>query len=206
MMERVRYILAIAAVLVFCSQAEGFTNVIKNGSFEEPGAMYPPLTPNHCPLDWNDINLPTTKYSGWVSDGWVTDGEYNLTFYSLGGNKVFNVNEIGMISQHLPLTREVNEIIFDIQLRTSSGGWDPNIRSAVVCIDGEVIWESNDVGSDVRDEYYDQKFVVPETYKDGQPHKLSLGVRIDSNTPTGIAYYTDWDYVDSTTYCGGLGL
>jgi hypothetical protein len=185
---------------------EGFTNVIENGSFEIPGELWPPLTPLHCPADWNDFNLPSRFYSQVFSD-WASDGTYSLTIYSRTGYRVFEVNEIGMISQHVPLTREVNEIIFDIQLRTSSGGWDPNIRRAVVCIDGEVVWESNDVGPDVRGVYYDQNFVVPETYKDGQPHKLSLGIRIDSNTPTtNIAYYTDWDYVDSTTYCGGLGL
>jgi hypothetical protein len=203
-MKRTRFIFAIAIVLMLCSQAV-VAGVIKNGSFEEPGYVWPPMSPLNCPLDWNDVNLPTNKFSGWVSTEWKSDGTYSLTLFSLGG-KVFNLNEIGMISQHVPLTREVNEIAFDIRLYTSSGGWDPNKRRAVVCIDGEVVWESNDVGSDVRGVYYDQNFVVPEKYKDGQPHRLSLGVRIDSNALTSIAYYTDWDYVDSTTYCDGLGL
>jgi hypothetical protein len=205
-MKRTRFIFAIATVLMLCSQA-AVAGAIKNGSFEEPGVvLWPPLTPNNCPNDWNDINLPTNKFSGWVSYEWSSDETYSLTLFSLG-NKVFNVNEIGMISQDVPLTiGEVDEITFDIRLYTSSGGWNPNMRRAVVCIDGEVVWESNDVGPDVRGEYYDQYFVVPEKYKDGQPHRLSLGVRIDSNALTSIAYYTDWDNVNSTTYCGGFGL
>jgi hypothetical protein len=201
-MKRARFIFAIATVLMLCSRTEGFINVIKNGSFEKDGYVYPP----ECPSDWNDVNLPTNKFNDWVSTEWKSDGYFSLTLLSLGGNKVFNVNEIGMISQHVPLTREVNEITFDIRLYTLSGGWDPNMRRAVVCIDGEVIWESNDVGPDVRGEYYDQNFVVPEKYKDGQPHRLSLGVRIDSNAPTNVEYKTDWDDVNSTTYCGGFGL
>jgi hypothetical protein len=203
-MKRAGFIFAIATVLMLCSQAAE-AGVIENGSFEYPGELWPPLTPNYCPVDWNDFNLPSRFWSYVFSD-WVSDGEYNLTLYSRTGYRVFEVNEIGMISQHVPLTREVNEITFDIRLYTSSGGWDPNMRRAVVCIDGEVVWESNDVGLDVSGEYYDQNFVVPEKYKDGQPHKLSLGIRIDSNTLTNIAYYTDWDYVDSTTYCDGFGL
>jgi hypothetical protein len=204
-MKRTRFIFAIVTVLVLCSQVV-VAGVIKNGSFEEPGrALWPPLTPNNCPNDWNDISLPTNKFSGWVSTEWTSDGIYSLTLYSLG-NKVFDVNEIGMISQHVPLTKEVNEITFDIKLYTSSGAWDPNKRRAVVCIDGEVVWESNDVGPDVRGEYYDQSFVVPNEYKDGQLHKLSLGIRIDSNALTSIQYKTDWDDVNSTVYCGGFGL
>jgi hypothetical protein len=201
-MKRTRFIFAIATVLMLCSQA-AVAGVIKNGSFEEQGYVWPPMSPLNCSLDWNDVNLPTSKFSGWVSTEWSSDGDFSLTLYSLK-NKVFDVNEIGMISQHVPLTREVNEIIFDIRLYTSSGAWDPNMRSAVVRIDSEVVWESNGVGPDVRGEYYDQIFVVPEKYKDGQLHRLSLGIRIDSNTLTSVAYYTDWDYVDSTVYCDDL--
>jgi hypothetical protein len=207
-MKRTIFIFAIATVLVLCSQA-AVAGVIKNGSFEEPGwVLWPPLGPNNCPNDWNDISLPTDKFSGWVSIEWSPDGKYSLTLYSLGEDAEFDVNEIGMISQHVPLTREVNEITFDIRLYTtgSDGAWDPNKRRAVVCIDSEVVWESNDVGSDVRDEYYDRHFMVPKKYKDGQLHKLSLGIRIDSNAPTTIEYKTDWDDVNSTTYCGGFGL
>lgn len=205
-MQKQVFVKAVIIMLAFAGYIRADVGVIKNGSFESPGTVWPPLTSENCPDDWNDVNLPSDKYGGWVYTDWHTHGNYNLTFFSYGGDVVFDVNEIGMVSQHVPLTREVNEITFDIRLDTSSGGWDPNMRTAVICIDGEVVWESNEVGPDVRGEYFDQSFEVPGQYKDGQFHKLSLGIRIDSNAFTSSDYYTYWDDVNSTPYCGGFGL
>ena len=78
-MKRARFIFAIATVLMLCSRTEGFINVIKNGSFEEQGYVWPPMSPQNCPLDWNDVNLPTSKFSGWVSTEWSSDEDYSLT-------------------------------------------------------------------------------------------------------------------------------
>ena len=204
-MQKQAFIKAVIIMLALASCIRADVSVIKNGSFEDDGEAIWNITPVDHPNDWNDVNLPTGKFGGWVAPNWRTHGAYNLTLFSYGG-VAFDVNEIGMISQHVPLTREVNEITFDIRLSTSSVGWDPNMRTAVVCIDGEVVWESNDVGPDVGDEYYDQNFVVPKEYKDGQSHRLSLGIRIDSNAFTNVEYYTEWDDINSTTYCDGFGL
>ncbi len=203
-MQKQAFIKAVIIMLAFASYIRADVSVIVNGSFEDDGKEIWDIA-GQPPSDWNDVNLPWPKFGGWIDRYWRTHGTYNLTLFSYGG-VAFDVNEIGMISQHVPLTREVNEITFDIQLDTSSGGWDPNMRTAVVCIDGEVVWESNDAAADVSGEYYNQNFVVPKEYKDGQSHRLSLGIRIDSNASTNVEYYTDWDDVNSTAYCDGLGL
>jgi hypothetical protein len=84
--------------------------------------------------------------------------------------------------------------------------WNPSERSAVLLIDNnDVVWESNSVGSDVRGEYYDQVYTVAEEYKDGDSHKLSLGIRVNAAGFTYISYLAQWDVVRFDIHCGGFG-
>ena len=134
-------------VLAMASAAEG---TIVNGSFEDDGLIEDIGVED--PNGW-DVNLPDpAKFGGYVDYEWATDGTYNLTLYSdYNGN--FQPNDIVTVSQPVDLA-EANEIVFDLKLESYFNvAWDPNKITAVLLIDNDVVWESNSVGADVRDEY-----------------------------------------------------
>ncbi|GAI17078.1 unnamed protein product, partial [marine sediment metagenome] len=105
-------------------------------------------------------------------------------------------NDTATVSQEVCLT-DVNEIIFDVSLVTTlDKPWDPNKRSAVLLIDGDVVWESNSVGSDVRGEYCNQTYTVEDKYKVAGPNNiLSLGLRVNVAEDSYIQYQAKWDFV-----------
>ncbi|UCC22501.1 MAG: hypothetical protein JSW23_00040, partial [Planctomycetota bacterium] len=135
---------------------------------------------------------------------WLTHGDHYLILISYS-YATFNINDMATVSQEVYLT-DVSEIVFNVKLDTTyDDPWDPSKRSAVVSIDDEVVWESNSVGSDVRGEYYDQVYTVHTQYQDADPHKLSLGIRVNEGGYTYIKYLTKWDLVRFDTHCGGFG-
>jgi hypothetical protein len=73
-------------------------------------------------------------------------------------------------------------------------------------IDGNAVWESNSIGSDVRDEYFDQTYTVESKYKDGQMHLLSFGMRVNAAGSLSPSYKTHWDSIGCIIYCEGGGL
>jgi hypothetical protein len=104
---------------------------------------------------------------------------------------------------------DVNEITFDLKMDTYTGlAWDPNITTAVVMIDDEIVWEPNSATSDIRGEYIGQSYAVDDKYRDGNPHKLSVGLRINVDTQSGFFefYRVRWDSIDCVIYCDGGGL
>ncbi len=201
-MQKQAFIKAVIIMLAFASYIRADVSVIVNGSFEDDGQINNITAPE--PNGW-DVNLPPDQFDGWVFDEWVTDGSFNLTLYS-DSFQAFEVNDIATLSQEVILW-DVNNIIFDIELDTSGNNvWDPNKRTAVLMIDDEVVWESNDVGPDVRDEYFNQTVNVSGLYDAGL-HKLSLGLRADVNeVPTSIKYYTEWDFIRFDLHCGDVGF
>ncbi len=202
-MQKQAFIKAVIIMLAFASCIRADVSVIVNGSFEDDGVIAD-ITAQE-PNGW-DVNLPPGQFDGWVFDEWVTDGSFNLTLYSKA-YQAFEVNDIATLSQEVMLW-DVNSIIFDIKLSTQSAGkvWNPNKRTAVMMIDDEVVWESNDVGPDVRDEYPNETINVSGPYDRGL-HKLSLGLRADVNeVTTSIKYYTDWDFIRFDLHCGDFGF
>ena len=196
-------VIAVALVVLWASDCAwpGVCEVV-NGSFEDDG-LIEDITVSE-PNGW-DPNIPVDKFGGYVDREWPTDGSFNLTLYS-EYYADFDANDMATVSQQVYLT-DVNQIIFDLKLETYYGDpWDPNKCTAVLLIDDDVVWESNSVGSDVRDEYYDQTYDVNEIYNDISVHKLSLGLRVNVSEELTDYYKAHWDFVRLGTYCGGFGL
>lgn len=175
---------------------------IVNGSFEDDGWLTD-ITAKE-PNGW-DVNIPPGKFGGYVKKDWVTDANFNLTLYS-GYYVMFNADDMATVSQQVNLTG-VNEITFDLKLDTypSWKPWAPEKCTAVVLIDGDAVWESNSVGTDVRDEYFDQSYTIEDKYKDDLPHLLSFGMRVKV-AEKFWNYITHWDSITCTIYCGGGGF
>jgi hypothetical protein len=177
---------------------------IVNGSFEDDGWITD-ITVKE-PNGW-DVNVPAGKFGGYVKKDW-SDPNFNLTLFSQRW-AVFNINDKVVVSQQVNLTG-IDEVIFDLKLATYPNNylypWDPAKCTAVVLIDSNAVWESNSVGTDVRGEYFDQTYTVESKYKDGQPHLLSFGIRVNVAEKLSPNYITHWDYIECIIYCGGGGL
>ncbi len=188
--------------LLAANSAQASVCQIVNGSFEDDGWISNIAVKD--PNGWT-ATVPADKFRGYVSSDWRTDGSYNLTLYSEFW-QTFAPGDMATVSQQVELA-DVNEITFDLKLDTYAfSPWEPSKCSAVVLIDGDVVWESQTAGTDVRGEYLGQAFVVGEKYKTPGLHRLSLGIRVHVAEQLWDRYITDWDSVNCTTYCGGGGL
>jgi len=165
-----------------------------NGSFEDDGHIAD-ITIQE-PNGW-DVNMPVGKLKGLVSNAWVTDGSYNLTLHSQS-LMVYEANDTATVSQQINLT-DANEIFFDLRL----GNWNQNKISALMLIDEDEVWNSNDLGSD---EYYDQAYAVGDKYRDGEIHTLSFGIRVEVSEQLWLSYFSNWDFIECTDFCDGNGL
>jgi len=193
-------------VLLATNPVQAAACEIVNGSFEDDGKQidFPP-GPNE-PNGW-DVNIPDySKFKGSIDSNWPTDCNYNSTLYS-EWIVPFDANDMATISQKVNLT-DANKIIFDVNLDTyTHTAWDPMICTAILKIDNDTVWESNSVGSDVRDEYFNQSYVIEDKYRDGELHTLSFGIRINVKTD-GFweRYFTNWDFIECRGFCGDGGL
>jgi hypothetical protein len=191
-------------LLALASLAKG-VGTIMNGSFEDDGSI--DFISVQEPNGW-DVNIPNTdEFDGCVLSYWPTGGSsYNLTLYSQSGGS-FEANDIATVSQTVDLT-DANEVIFDLKLGSLGGAaWDPAKITAVVLIDGDVVWESNSVGPDVSGEYFGQVYEVNDIYLDGEAHVLSLGLRVNLTIPFLTDFFmSHWDFVTLDVFCDGLGL
>jgi hypothetical protein len=195
---------AMMTVLFAAGWANAGVCEIINGSFEDDGRI-DDITIQE-PNGW-DVNMPSGKFTGKTEATWSTEGRFSLAIYSQWFT-AFDANDSAMVSQDISLD-DVNEITFDLKLDTYTGlGWDPNVATAVVMIDGEVVWEPNSSSPDIRGEYLGQSYAVEDKYRDGNPHKLSLGLRINIDAATGFFefYRVWWDSIDCVLFCNGGGL
>jgi len=177
---------------------------IINGSFEDNGQIGDIMTQE--PNGW-DVNIPSGKFTGKAEASWSTEGRFSLAISSQWFT-AFDANDSAMVSQDVFLD-DVNEITFDLKLDTYTGlGWDPNIATAVVMIDDQIVWEPNSVSTDIRGEYLGQSYAVEDKYRDGNPHKLSLGLRINIEAAAGFFefYRVWWDSIGCAVFCDGGGL
>ena len=204
MMRHIIMVSLIASVISCCVIAQETACEIINGSFEGDGSIAD-ITKRE-PNGW-EPNVPSGKFTGSIDASWSTDGNFNL-FLSSQWFTAFDANDTAMVSQDVFLD-DVNEITFDLKLDTYSGsGWDPNIATAVVMIDDEIVWEPNIASPDIRGEYIGQSYAVEDKYRDENPHKLSLGLRINIDTQSGFFefYRVRWDSINCIVYCDGGGL
>jgi hypothetical protein len=200
--------LIIAGIIMVMLSGTNWTQAgvceIVNGSFEDDGLIDDIAAQE--PNGW-EPNIPSGKFAASTDASWSTDGNFSL-FLSSQWFTAFDANDAAMVSQDVFLG-DVNEITFDLKLDTYSGlGWDPNIATAVVIIDDEIVWEPNGASSDIRGEYTGQSYAVEDKYRDGNPHKLSLGLRINIDTQDGFFefYRVRWDSIDCVKFCDGGGL
>jgi len=213
MIKKAGFIAAVMVVLLSGSWVQAGVSIIMNGSFEDNGHEVPDIT-TEAPRRWCDVNFPSDEFGGEVKTGWSThgygDGDGNsLTLYSksLG---TFYAGDMAMVSQQVYLA-DANRIIFDLKLSSSASisPWDPNLRTAVVLIDGNVIWDSNDLELNQDGEYVGQIEGDVNGISDANLHKLSLGIRanVDEEFPTYLSprYNARWDFVKFNTHCGGFG-
>lgn len=198
----------VVVVIMLMLLAAGWANAdvcqIVNGNFEDDGTI-DDITAQE-PNGW-DPNVPSGKFTGSIDASWSTDGRFSL-FLSSIWFKAFDANDAAIVSQDVILD-DVNEIMFDLKLDTYSGlGWDPNVATVVVIIDDEIVWEPNSARADIRGDYIGQSYAVEEKYRDGNPHKLSLGLRINIATQSGFFefYRVRWDSINCIVYCDGGGL
>lgn len=184
----------------------GFTNagvsLIMNGSFENDGSI--PNITTKSPRYWCDVVLPAGKFLGWVATDWSTHGDRSLTFYS--GFGTFSNGEKATASQEVFLT-DVNQIIFDVKLVTSEGQpWPAGKRSAIVLIDGDIVWDSNTLGPSGNGEYLNVAVDVNQAYRDANIHTLAVGMKSNVNeTSYFYEYLARWDFAKFDTHCGGIG-
>jgi len=177
---------------------------IVNGSFEDDGQIND--IAKQEPNGWV-VDVPSGKFTGKTEASWSTDGRFSLFFFSQWFT-AFAAGDAATVSQQIYL-KDVNEITFDLKLDTYSGlEWDPNIVTAVMMIDDDIVWEPNSTGSDIKGEYLDQIYAVEDKYRDEVLHTLSFGLRVNVDTAEGFFefYRVWWDSIDCTLYCGGGGL
>jgi hypothetical protein len=202
-----RNLLAIWAMMLMLFAA-GWANAdvceIVNGSFEDDGFI-DDITAQE-PNAW-DVNVPSGQFTGKTDASWSTDGSFSL-FISSQWFTAFDANDAAIVSQDVFID-DVNEITFDLKLDTYSGlAWDPNIATVTVMIDDEIVWEPNNASPDIKGEYIGQSYAVEDKYRDGNPHKLSFGLRINIDSQSGFFefYRVRWDSIDCVIYCDGGGF
>ncbi|MHC4544887.1 MAG: hypothetical protein ACYSYL_10225 [Planctomycetota bacterium] len=201
-MKKAKVFAAVMVMLLLAQQTQAGVSLVMNGSFESDGVISD-ITVN-TPRRWCDVNVPSDKFGGEINTLWSTHGNYSLRLYS--GYATFTAGDMAAVSQQVYLT-DVNQIIFDLRLGTIFGyPWDSSQRSALLLIDGNVVWDSDDLIPDASGEYPNQMVDVNEIYKDADPHTLSLAMRVDvTGTEWFILYLAQWDFVKFDTYCGGFG-
>jgi len=200
MMRSVLQRVFVALLFVAAGPAGVAVCEIVNGSFEDDG--YIADVNETDPNGWR-ADVSTDKFAGYVYTDWATDGIYNLTLHSL--RATFEAGDMVSVSQELELS-QVDEIIFDVKLDSDLSAWDPNVGSAVVLIDGDVVWTSDGQVVEGAAELIDQRCPVADKYRTAGLHTLSLGLRMNADGMFWERYYTDWDRVELTLLCGGGGL
>ena len=196
----------IMSVLILGNCAQGDVSVVANGSFEDDSQTND-ITVD-IPVGWHDVYLSNDNYNGLVGNDWSSfvSGGYSLTLYSMSYHNIEAEGMI-MISQQVYL-EDVNHILFDIKLGTeySTMAWDETKRTAILLIDDNVVWSSDELGATRGTEYavdVNESKIAP--YKDDASHTLSLALKSDVDEYAYWQYWAQWDFVRFDTYCEGLG-
>ena len=168
-------------------------SLIRNGSFEMDGQILDITV--HPPTNWNDVNIPVSKFGGLVNSSWDTNGSFSLAL-STGVYATFQKGDSATVSQCL-FIGNVSKIAFDLQLNTEYPqyvNWDSKLFSAIITIDGNAIWDSNIVGLNANGVYHievNDINVVPGS------HLLGIGIMANTAAPIPYYYYyiARWDSI-----------
>ncbi|MGD0551651.1 MAG: hypothetical protein ABSB25_03255 [Sedimentisphaerales bacterium] len=187
------YGIGIVCLLLWTTMAQAEVSLIRNGSFEMDGqisdiTLYPPS-------NWNDVNVPVSKFSGFVSNDWDTNGSFSLAL-ATEIYATFQKDDAATVAQCL-FIGNVNQIAFDLLLNTQYPTyyqWDSNLFSAIITIDGNAIWDSNQAGLNANGVYHievNDISVVPGS------HFLGIGIRANTAAPIPYYYYyiARWDSI-----------
>ena len=201
-MKKTTVIVALMIMFLAGNSTQAGVSLIMNGSFESDGIINDITA--QAPRRWCDVNLPAGQFGGKVDSTWKTRDDYSLSLYS--GYGMFNAGDMATVSQQVYLM-DVSQIIFDLRLGTYAGyPWDPGKRSALLLIDGDVVWDSSDWTPDASGEYRNQMADVNEIYKDAGLHTLSLAIRANvTGMEYAFNYRAQWDFVKFDAHCGGFG-
>jgi len=202
---------AVIIMMLLTNYMLGNDCVLDNNSFEADGPIS--NLSKQAPTGWTDVNMPVDingmdLFGGWVAAGqWPTEGNYNLTVYSL--QTTFNINDKAWVAQDVYLT-DVNTIWFDLRLSTqpSYQPWDPNICTVALEIDNMPVWESPNDKVYVNGpwQYRNRMYSVDPMYQNNILHKLALVLRINVAGPRSLFYIADWDNIRFNSACGGEGF
>ncbi len=181
--------------------AQAGVSIVKNGSFENDGPIGDIKV--NAPRYWCEVNLPAGKFDGYVGGYGATHGDYALTI-RVEPNPTA-AGDMAIVSNQVYLEEDVNKIIFDVTLSSALSfiPWDSGVRSAVVLLDGNDIWDSNNFPPAAQGEYFDQEVDINGI--GAGLHTLLLAVRTNKNDSPVVDYYADWDFVKFDKYCGGFG-
>lgn len=200
MMKRLVTIGVVMIVLFAGKGTQAGAGEIINGSFEDDGWISD--VESRDPNGWG-VDMSPVKFGGYVYTDWATDGTFSLALFSKWAT--FSPGDMATVYQDVNLAN-VKQIEFDLKLETEFAfdQWDPNV-SAVLLIDGEVVWDSSKAGLVAKGEYLGLIYAVEEKYRGGGLHKLSLGIRLNIDGRLWSTYITQWDAVDCNLFCGGAG-
>jgi hypothetical protein len=201
-MKKTIVIGAVMVMFLAGNSTKAGVSLIMNGSFESDGIISDIAV--QTPREWCDVNLPAGQFGGQVETSWKTRGDYSLSLYS--GYATFTAGDMATVSQQVYLA-DVDQIIFDLRLGTFAGyPWDPVKRSALLLIDGNVVWNSSDWTPNAGGEYRNQAADVNEIYQDADMHTLSLAIRTNvTGMEFAFNYRAQWDFVKFDSHCGGFG-
>ena len=205
-MKRITAFAALILLCFFVSTVGATVSIVKNGSFEYDGLIADVTVEQ--PHYWCDVNIPAGKFGGYVSSFWSTHGldeGYSLTLFSQY-NAILHAGDMGGVSQKMFLEDTVREISFDLLLSSSAGPWDGNKRVAVVMLDGNDIWDSNDIAVSPDGEYIGEQIDI-NSFTDNAMHTLTLAIKskVTETFKPYVEYQATWDFVKFDSYCGGLG-
>lgn len=186
--------------LIWCVTPAG-AGVVRNGSFEMDGPINY-VSADTKPIYWCDVSYNSSIFSAYVGNDWKTDGTYSLTM-STNMFVTFEPNDIETISQAVYM-KDVNQIIFDIQLYAGYGSWDTHIITARVLIDSNEVWNSDGLAFSSGQFAGEISIDVNENFKDENNHILSLQLRTDVGTFSYAQYVAQWDNIRFYAGCNGL--
>jgi len=201
-MKKAKVFAAVMVMVMAGNSTQAGVSLIMNGSFEKDGVINP-ITAEDTPQYWCDVNIPSGKFGGKVDTYWSTHGDYSLTLLSKP-SMAFVVGDMVTVSQQVYLM-DVNQIIFDIKLSGTHSfyQWKSEKFSAVVLIDGNVVWDSNDWVPDGDGVYTFE--VNGIDVNDENLHTLSLVMKANKDEYQFTEYRVRWDFVKFDAYCGGFG-
>ena len=174
-------------------------SLIRNGSFEMDGQISD-ITAYH-PTNWKDVNIPVSKFSGFVNNYWATDGNWSLEL-STEDYVDFQPGNSATVAQCVFFS-DVNRIACDLELDREYAelglNWDSKQFSAIITIDGNTIRDSNLAGLNQNGEYHievNDINVVPGS------HLLGIGIRSNTSATQYYYYVARWDSIRFVTSGG----